>query len=261
MTAVVAGAGTDVLLVHGALGDYRQWAGIAADLRARHTVVAISRRYHWPNPAPEKDAEYSYERHRDELLEYIDARGAPVHLVGHSYGAGIALLAAIAKPGAIRTLTVIEPAFHSLLPDGHPELPGEIASRASMRSTVQMLVNQGDDESATRAMIDWTQGGPGGFTLLPPDAQHVLLQNAASVGPTFSRPAPEVTPQQVSTLPMPTLVLRGARTRLYYRLIAETVASAVPNARRAQVPDAGHMSIVERPEAVGALLQPFLDGR
>jgi pimeloyl-ACP methyl ester carboxylesterase len=94
LRAVVSGHGAHVVLVHGSLGDHRQWAAIGARLAARHRVVALSRRHHWPNEPPAADAVYSYESHRDDLVAYLRQFPDPVHLVGHSYGAGIALLAA-----------------------------------------------------------------------------------------------------------------------------------------------------------------------
>jgi pimeloyl-ACP methyl ester carboxylesterase len=258
LTALVAGEGSSVLFVHGALGDYRQWSPICDRLRPRHTTVAISRRYHWPNNALSPEVEYTYEGHRDDLLHYVRACAGPVHLVGHSYGAGVALLAALAAPEAFRTLTLIEPALHSLLPAEAPGLSKELASRGEMRTEVLRLVEQGDDAGAAQAMIDWTQGGRGGFSRLSAEAQQVLLQNAPTVGPTFSRAAPQVPAQDVARLPMPALVMHGARTRLYYRLIAETVAASAPHARAVDIDGAGHMSIVERPDAVAAVIAEFV---
>ena len=59
-------------------------------------------------------------------------------------------------------------------------------------------------------------------------------------------------------LPMPALVMHGARTRLYYRLIAETVAASAPHDRAVDIDGAGHMSIVERPDAVAAVIAEFV---
>ena len=40
--------------------------------------------------------------------------GRGAHLVGHSFGGSVALAAATARPGAVRSLTLIEPAMHAL---------------------------------------------------------------------------------------------------------------------------------------------------
>jgi pimeloyl-ACP methyl ester carboxylesterase len=258
LTATIAGSGPDVVLVHGSVGDYRQWDAIATRLAARRTVLSLSRRYHWPNAMPPRGVRYTYEEHRDDLLKYLRERARPAHLVGHSYGAGVVLLAALSDPSSIRSLTLIEPAFNSLLPAGAPELECEQASRAAMVADVRARAAQGDDAGATRILIDWVQGGPGGFEGLPDAVRQWMLDNAATAGPTVGFTPPEVTLEQLRELVVPTLVMTGERTRLYYRLIGERVASAVPRARYERVPDAAHMSIVERPQSVAGLIADFI---
>jgi pimeloyl-ACP methyl ester carboxylesterase len=258
LTAMVSGSGPAVVLVHGSLGDYRQWHGVARGLGGGYTTVALSRRHHWPNPPPIPGAPYSYDTHREDLLRYLRLRAEPVHLVGHSYGAGVALLAALGEPGLVRTLTIVEAAFNSLLPPGGPGLAREIESRQAMQDRLSSLVAAGEDEAAARELIDWTQGGPGGFGALAPDVQRGLLDNASTVGPTMSTPRPHVTREMLGTLRIPTLVLRGERTRLYYSLIADAIAGVVPGARDARLPGAGHMTIVENPDAAASVLLDFL---
>jgi pimeloyl-ACP methyl ester carboxylesterase len=82
------GSGPDVVLVHGALGDRRQWDPIATALAPRFRTHAVSRRHHWPGPMPAASERYTYELHRDDVLALMQRLDDPVHLVGHSYGAG-----------------------------------------------------------------------------------------------------------------------------------------------------------------------------
>ena len=259
LTAIETGEGPRVVLVHGSLGDYRQWAPIGDRLRARCRVVALSRRYHWPNEAPSADAPYTYESHRDDLLGYLRATDHPVDLAGHSWGAGIVLLAALREPALVRSLILIEPPFGSLLPPDTPDLEFEMTDRMSMVSSLQRLVVARRDDEASRLLIDWTQGGPGGFAALPRDVQDALLQNAATVGPTFSAPPPHVDCEALRAMGTPTLVLNGGRTRAFYRVVGERAAACIPGARRARIPGAAHMTIVERPDETVALMMEFLD--
>lgn len=50
LAVTVRGSGPDVVLIHGALGDYRQWEQIGTVLSSSYRVIAVSRGFHWPNP-------------------------------------------------------------------------------------------------------------------------------------------------------------------------------------------------------------------
>src|SRR5688500_6201071 len=117
LPTISQGGGADVVLVHGALGDHRQWEPIAAALSPRLGTHAISRRHPRPGPMAAASDRYTYELHRDDVLALIDTLPGAVHLVGHSYGAGVVLLTALRAPERVKSLTLIEPALGSLLPE------------------------------------------------------------------------------------------------------------------------------------------------
>jgi pimeloyl-ACP methyl ester carboxylesterase len=260
MAAVrIVGSGPEVVLVHGSLGDYRQWTPMAAAARNRFRLTAVSRRYHWPGVAAPAHGAYTYEVQRDDLVALLRTWRQPVHLVGHSYGAGIVLLVALAEPALLRSLVLVEPAFNSLLPDEGPGLDDERRSRASMIAAVRERAAAGDHAAAARALIDWVQGSGGEFASLPAWVQAALLDNAVTAGPTVSHPPPRVSREDLGALAVPTLVVAGEHTRLYYRLIARQVAAAIPGARAIELAGAAHMTIVERPDDTAAVLASFFD--
>ena len=106
--------------------------------------------------------------------------------------------------------------------------------------------------------MDWVQVSPRGLDDLPESARHAILDNAGTIGPTFSEPPPKVTCDQLRSFTKPSLVLHGVKTRLFYRLVAQRTADCLPDARLAAIPECGHMSIVEHPSAVATLLLDFL---
>jgi pimeloyl-ACP methyl ester carboxylesterase len=128
-----------------------------------------------------------------------------------------------------------------------------------MVAAVQASVRAGAVERAAEGVMDWVEGGPGGFRRLPRSAQEELLANAATAGPTYGVPAPRVTCAQLRLLRLPVLVLRGEHTRRWYRLVAEAAATCVPGAEAAIVPDAGHMMIVENPSATAGPILSFIE--
>ena len=201
---------------------------------------------------------YTYEGHRDDLLAFLRGFDSPMHLVGHSYGAGVALLAALAEPALARSVAVIEPSFGSLLDGSAPDLAPETASRRTLLETTQRLAAAGDHEGSARALIDWLQDSPAGFDSLAEPVRRGLLENAATVGPTFAVPAPLVTCDQLREFARPVLVLHGSGTRLFFRRVAERAAACLPSAQIGAIPACGHMSIVENPAAVAGALAAFL---
>jgi pimeloyl-ACP methyl ester carboxylesterase len=254
------GSGPDVVLVHGALGDRRQWDPIAAALAPRFRTHAVSRRHHWPGPMPAAGERYTYELHRDDVLALIDRLGGPVDLVGHSYGAGVVLLAALEAPERVRSLTLIEPAFGSLLPEAGPGLAEEKATRVAALNQVRALVSADKHLEAAEAFIDWVQGGSAGFASLPEGVRQALHDNARTLGPTIAGSQPDVSPARLRGLRMPSLVVIGAHTRGFYRLIGEVTAAGIPGARLAKLANCSHMTIVEAPADTATLLGDFLSG-
>lgn len=107
--------GPRVVLVHGGaqgttVGGERHFA-TQQRLAARGWQLCVPDRPghgHSPTPPRPDDAEADGALLADELLEQ------PTHLVGHSFGACVALAAAVRRPESVRSLTLIEPGMMKL---------------------------------------------------------------------------------------------------------------------------------------------------
>jgi pimeloyl-ACP methyl ester carboxylesterase len=103
LDVVTLGSGTPVVLVHGSIVDARRtWRNQL--VLAEHWQLRIPNRpgFAASPPLPRGD----FEAEAPLIAELL---GDGAHLVGHSYGAVIALLAAAARPDAVLSLTVSEP--------------------------------------------------------------------------------------------------------------------------------------------------------
>jgi pimeloyl-ACP methyl ester carboxylesterase len=97
------GAGPPVLLVHGSVtGGASTWGG-QLPLAERFTLVVADRPGYGQTPMV---AQEDFETDAPLVAE---ALGDGAHLVGHSYGGVVSLMAAAQRPEAVRSLTVIEP--------------------------------------------------------------------------------------------------------------------------------------------------------
>src|SRR5437660_10953064 len=92
-----------LLLVHGSVVNAELTWNAQKPLADRFEVVAPDRRGFPPGPDVER---VDFEDEALWLEPFLEPR---THLVGHSYGGVIALLAAARRPEAIASLTVIEP--------------------------------------------------------------------------------------------------------------------------------------------------------
>src|SRR5271165_1608312 len=114
------GSGPPVVLVHGSvLGATATWRHQLA-LAERWTLRLPNRPGFGASPPLERG---DFEREAPLIAEVL---GDGAHLVGHSYGAVIAICAAALRPEAVRSLTVTEPGCLGVAA-GHPEVDRQIA--------------------------------------------------------------------------------------------------------------------------------------
>ena len=101
----VRGAGPTVVLVHGTTGSAADWVLVRRELQGELRVVAYDRRGRGRSgdgPA------YSFDAECDDLRAVLAHVGEPVHLVGHSFGARLALEVAADRDDLL-SLTLYEP--------------------------------------------------------------------------------------------------------------------------------------------------------
>jgi pimeloyl-ACP methyl ester carboxylesterase len=112
----VDGSGPPLVLVHGAFSDHEtNWTFVAPQFREQFTVYAIARR---GRGATDRTDDHTLEDEAQDVADVVRAIEGPVFLLGHSYGAHCALLAASHQPTAVRRLVLYEPAWpHTIRPD------------------------------------------------------------------------------------------------------------------------------------------------
>jgi pimeloyl-ACP methyl ester carboxylesterase len=107
----VAGSGPPLVLVHGAFSDHEtNWTFVAPLLQQRFTVHAMARRGRGATDATDG---HTLEDEAQDVVDVVRSIGAPVSLLGHSYGAHCALVAAAEQPAWVEKLVLYEPAWPS----------------------------------------------------------------------------------------------------------------------------------------------------
>ena len=165
-----------------------------------------------------------------QALALIDKSDGKVHLVGHSYGGGVALNVALARPHRIASMALYEPsAFHLLRQLGEA---GAVAFTeiAGVASRTSQGVITGDYRGAIAAFVDYWNG-LGAWDAMRPAVQNSLIRWAPKVPLDFGALIDEPTPAEAyRALTFPVLILRGEHAPTPTRVIAEGLSELLPKA-------------------------------
>lgn len=252
------GSGAPVVLVHGSVSDYREWSNQMAPLARHYRVIAYSRRYHWPNLPPAKDADATVERQADDLAAIIQAMGiAPAHIVGHSYGGAVALNLTLRHPELVRTLVLAEPAVSGVLGDT-PE--NEFVSKESqaIRTEMKDAFASGNAERIVRTYA--AHVAPGEFEKAQSEVRKMLLANVSAFQLDFSSRRPPFTCDDARRVAVPVLILSGDRSPMGLQRIAEETARCMKAARLVRIPQATHWLQSDHAQAFNEAVLAFLAG-
>jgi pimeloyl-ACP methyl ester carboxylesterase len=137
LNVTVWGEGEPAVFVHGSFGWGEETWRAQRPLAAQYRLVLVDRRGFGGSPA---NGRVDFERDARDVAELLDDG---THLVGHSYGGVVSLLAAGLRPDAVRSLTVIEPPALSLL--------GDDLAAVDFSNGVQKAMAEATDPSDYRA--------------------------------------------------------------------------------------------------------------
>lgn len=233
------GTGPEVVLVHGVvLGGREAWRA-QRPLTERWTLLAPDRPGHGRSPDARQDFETEAPLIADQLLR------EPVHLVGHSYGAIVAMLAAAQRPDAVRSLTLIEPPA-TCVAAGDPVVD---AWADELRTSLS------DPEDGLAALLGRFFAVAGVQAPVPTPLPEALERGARALAGCRPPTEARLPLAALATSGIPCLVISGGHHQAY-EAICDVIA-AETTAQREVIPGAAHL-VMETGEPFNSRLEEFL---
>jgi pimeloyl-ACP methyl ester carboxylesterase len=250
----VTGEGPPLVLVHGTTADHTRWRPLLPYLEPHATVHAVDRRGRGASGDGEA---YDVAREFEDVAAVVDAvaerSGAPVALLGHSYG-GLCALGAAGLTANLRALVLYEPA----LAGAGDDLPPGVVERIEAR------LASGDPEGALELMMR--------EVVRMPDAEVALIRAQPSWAGRVA--AAHTIPRELRTvagdvfaavrlqaIAAPALLIAGGDSPAYFRRDIDAVAGALADARIAVIDGQQHVADVLDPQTFAEHVLGFLASR
>ncbi len=244
-----------IVLIHAGVADRRMWEPQWSALTGLQDVVRVDLRgFGDSTKRPDQPLSQA-----EDVLEALAEIGVDrCHLVGASFGAGVAAEVSLIQPSAVASLLLAAPAG-SLLAELTPDLQAFIDAEGA-------ALEIGDLDAAVEAnLTTWVEG---------------LHRTEAQVDPAMrelvgrmQRRAFEVTADwadveekeleppaldRLGEIAVPVLILIGGLDLDTVQDAAERVVSGIAGARRVDWPDVGHLPSLEHPDAFLALARDWV---
>lgn len=250
------GKGPCALLGHCSAASHKEWLPLAETLAEDWRVLApdfigYGQSGPWPAKKP-----FSIESDVKVLLALARKTRAPIHLVGHSYGAALALEAALRLKERVKSLTLIEPvSFHLLRLEDLPEWKDVEKLGVSVLDPVA----KGDDRKAAAAFMSYWLGR-WRWWISPERFKNAIATTIPKVALEFSIAIDaKSSALDYAEIDAPTLLIMGSKTKPPTRAVVELLGKTLPNVEVKTLKGAGHMSPFTHPAQINRMILDHLN--
>lgn len=251
-----AGSGQPLVMLHGLATDRCIWDLVVPQLARRRRVVTVDLPGFGDSAAV--DADFRLDQVADRIARGLSAQGVkgPYDLVGHSLGGGIALTLTDLRPHLVRRLILVAPA-------GFQPLPASVSAFLAATANAVFALRR---EAAPLADVAWGRrlllfgAAADGAAMAPAVARRLVGASA-----TARRTAPALETITGSDLrpllarvPVPVGLIWGQADRSIPLKTLAAITEIRPDARVVELRGAGHVPMVERPDAFAAAVEMLL---
>jgi len=239
------GQGEPLIVIHGGGDGARAWKKNMEELSESYTVYVPD----LPGFGGSQLGERDY--YLPELVEFVEKFSRELglesfHLMGHSFGGGIALSYALKSPHKLKKLVLVSSMF----------LGREIALWVRVLSIPAICRSTGKVALAVLKGVKWVAD----LILAPVKFVIPISRTSINMGSTMStlREQATVLVNQLSELMVPTLVVWGAKDPIVPAKHAYAAAQLIPDCQVKVFEDCGHSVYKDRVQEFSQLLTRFL---
>lgn len=241
---------TPVIFIHGFPYNSSMWTQQIQKLKESYYCIAYDVR--GLGETPPGDGQFTMEMFVDDLFSVMDSLDLdkPV-ITGFSMGGYITLRAAEREPDRFRAL---------ILCDTKAEADDD-AGRIKRAGAIRTIDKEGL-EKFTSEFVPMTFGDDAPQHI--PESYSTTLEQATNESPTgvkgclLAMAARTDTSSALSNIEVPTLLLVGEQDTLTPPSVMQAMHKKITGSDMVTIPEAGHMSPLENPEAVTQSIQEFL---
>ncbi len=262
LSSTSTGAGEPVLLIHGFGASSYSWRHVIEPLAQKNRVIAIDLKGFGDSPKPRDDAYSVYEQARLVRNFILENNLKNLHIIGHSYGGGVALAVSIylsaSNPGLQKSLVLIDsvaypqelPGFVKILatPVLGPLITYAAPNTFQVKNLLQIVYF--NDDLIPQEAIDHYAADLG-----KPDAKYALLTSARQMLPTDLQQFSE----NYASLTIPTLIVWSREDEIVPLAVGKRLHENLPNSKLVIMSDVGHAVQEEKPSLLLPHLRNFLE--
>ena len=244
-----------VLAIHCTLAHSGAWRGLADAMGAGLTINA----YDMPSHGKSPDWDGTGDLHDLVTAWGHDMLSEPMDVIGHSFGAIVALRLAAEAPERVRSLTLIEPvAFAFVAADD----PAKVEEYRLRNLDFDAAMQAGDKMQAARSFNrGWGNGVP--WDEIPEQTRQYMADRidfVAGSAPAVQRDSIGLLkPGALDVIKCPVLLIEGDQSDGTIAAANSAIQRRIPQAERVVLEGAGHMAPITHPEKVAAEIRRFLD--
>ena len=240
-----------LICLHASGSSARQWTGMSAALSASYRVVAPELLGYRDEPPWPAGRPVSLDDEAAALAPLLLANG--VHLLGHSYGATVALQMALLWPERVKSLTLYEPVRFAVLAHDRGSSAG-FEDIVGVGRRIGQDVLAGATATASERFVDYWSG-EGTWRQMPARRQQGLVARMPKVRAEFEALFADRVPLSAyRALAVSVHPIGGTAPPAPARQVLRLLAGQMTQARLTALQGLGHMGPIDAPQRVLAAL-------